>query len=35
MEIYIADEDMSFNAYCKKAQQFVRGLVKTGERIKE
>ena len=35
MEIYVADEDMSFNAYCKKAQQFMRGLVKAGERIKE
>ena len=35
MEIYVTDEDMSFNAYCKKAQQFVRGLVKAGERIKE
>ena len=35
MEIYVADKDMSFNAYCKKAQQFVRGLVKADERIKE
>ena len=26
---------MSFDAYCKKAQQFVRGLVKTDERTKK
>ncbi len=35
MEIYVAEEDMSFDAYCKKAQQFVRGLAKAGKRIKE
>ena len=28
MEIYVADEDMSFDVYCKKAQQFARGLAK-------
>ena len=35
MKIYITEEDMSFDAYCKKAQQFARGLAKAGERIKE
>ena len=35
MEIYVADEDMSFGVYCKKAQQFARGLAKAGERTKE
>ena len=35
MKIYIADKNMSFDAYCKKAQQFVRGLTKADERIKE
>ena len=35
MEIYVTEEDMSFDAYCKKAQQFTTGLVKAGERIKE
>ncbi len=35
MEIYVTDEDMSFDAYCKKAQQFVRGLTKASERTKE
>ena len=35
MKIYVTDEDMLFDAYCKKAQQFVRGLVKADERIKE
>ena len=35
MEIYVTDENMSFDAYCKKAQQFVRGFVKTDERIKK
>ena len=35
MEIYIADKNISFDAYCKKAQQFMRGLVKADERIKE
>ena len=35
MEIYVTDEDMSFDAYCKKAQQFMRGLVKAGERTKK
>ena len=35
MEIYVADEDMSFDVYCKKAQQFVRGLAKAGEKTKE
>ena len=35
MEIYVADEDMSFDVYCKKAQQFARGLAKAGERIRE
>ena len=35
MEIYVADENMSFDAYFKKAQQFVRGLAKTDERTKE
>ena len=35
MEIYVTDENMSFNVYCKKAQQFVRGLAKADKRIKE
>ena len=35
MEIYVADEDMSFNIYCKKAQQFAKGLAKAGKRTKE
>ena len=35
MKIYITDENMSFDAYCKKAQQFVRGLAKADERTKE
>ena len=35
MKIYVTDEDMSFDIYCKKVQQFMRGLVKTDERIKE
>ena len=35
MDIYVADEDMLFDTYCKKAQQFARGLAKAGERIKE
>ena len=35
MEIYVADEDMSFNVYCKKAQQFARGLTKADERTRE
>ena len=35
MKIYVTDEDMSFDAYCKKAQQFMRGLAKTDERIKK
>ena len=35
MEIYIADEDMLFDAYYKKAQQFVKGLAKAGKRTKE
>ena len=35
MEIYVADEDMSFDVYCKKAQQFARGLAKADERTRE
>ena len=35
MEIYVADEDMSFDVYCKKAQQFTRGLIKADERTRE
>ena len=35
MEIYVADEDMSFDVYCKKAQQFARGLTKADERTRE
>ena len=35
MKIYVTDENMSFDVYCKKAQQFARGLAKADERIKE
>ena len=35
MEIYVADENMLFDVYCKKAQQFVRGLTKADERTRE
>ena len=35
MKIYVTDEDMTFNVYCKKAQQFVKDLVKISERIKK
>ena len=35
MKIYVTDEDMSFDVYCKKVQQFMRDLVKADKRIKE
>ena len=35
MKIYVADENMFFDVYCKKTQQFAKDLVKTEERIKE
>ena len=35
IEIYVTDENMSFNVYCKKAQQFARGLTKADKRIRE
>ena len=35
MKIYVTDENMSFDVYCKKAQQFIRGLIKADERIRE
>ena len=35
IEIYVTDENMLFDVYCKKAQQFVRGLIKADERIRE
>jgi hypothetical protein len=31
MEVKIADEDCSFHAYCKTAQQYARGLKQTGK----
>ena len=35
MEIYVTDENMLFDVYCKKAQQFARGLIKADERTRE
>jgi Zinc knuckle len=31
MEVKVADEDCSFHAYCKTAQQYARGLKQTGK----
>ena len=35
MEIYVTDEDVSFDSYCKKAQDFARGMANAGEKSKE
>ena len=35
MKIYVINENMSFDVYYKKTQQFARDLVKAEERIKE
>ena len=32
MEVYVADDEISFDGYCNKAQQFARGLTRAGER---
>ena len=35
MKIYVADKNMSFDVYCKKAQQFTKDLAKADKRIKK
>ena len=35
MKIYVTDENILFDVYCKKAQQFTRGLIKADKRIRE
>lgn len=35
MEIYVAEEDATFEDYCRKAQHFARGLARAGENTKE
>ena len=35
MEIYVTDEDYSFDQYCKKAQQYARGLAQQNKERRE